>query len=135
MSHSLNLPRGGAIVYRVALWCPELISHVFAVCTPYWPPSDRFETLDQTVKRRYSSFKYQQHFSSGEIEEAIQSRNEIGHFLNGAYGGRGPNREVGMRMDDRVYLEHLAKLRPTSLLTEKVCRSLQFGLPNVVGTV
>ena len=112
---------GGAIVYRVALWCPGLISHVFAVCTPYFAPNtDKFETLDQPVKKRYKSFKYQQHFASGDIEEAVQSRSEIRQFLNGAYGGRGPNREMGMRMDDRVYLEHLAKLAPTPLLTEKV---------------
>lgn len=87
------------------------------------------------VKKRYSAFKYQQHFESGEIEEAIQSRNEIRQFLTGMYGGRGPNREIGMRTDDRVYLEHLHKLAPSILLTKKVRDRFLFPLLDIYSPV
>ena len=47
--------QGGAIVYRIALWYPNLVTSIFAICTPYHAPSKSFtplETLVQTAKKQ-----------------------------------------------------------------------------------
>jgi pimeloyl-ACP methyl ester carboxylesterase len=45
---------GGAVVFRVALHYPKLVSAVFSVCTPFTPPRKMF--IDATV---LPNFKYQ----------------------------------------------------------------------------
>ncbi|KAI9877118.1 MAG: hypothetical protein M1830_004742 [Pleopsidium flavum] len=110
---------GGAIVYRVALWYPDFVTHLFSVCTPYWVPSKDYKPLEELVKTRLPNFKYQLQLASGEIEKAISSREQIKQFLNGLYGGRGPNGEVGFIPEQGVLLQNLPKLKPTRLLGEK----------------
>ena len=110
--------RGGAIVYRAAQYHPTLITHLFSICTPYFPPSRAYEPLHLLVAHRLPNFGYQEHFASGELEEALQSRAEIKHFLNGMYGARGPNGEVAFDATKGVFLANLPKLGMNKLLTE-----------------
>jgi soluble epoxide hydrolase/lipid-phosphate phosphatase len=114
----LPTPRGGAIVYRAAQYHPTLISHLFSICTPYFPPSPVYEPLHVLVNNRLPNFRYQQHFASGELEEHLQSHAEIKSFLNGMYGGRGPNGQVAFDATQGVFLENLPQLRMTPLLTD-----------------
>ncbi len=109
--------RGGAIVYRFAQYYPQLVSHLFSICTPYFPPSPAYEPLHILVNKRLPNFRYQQHFASGELEEVLQSKSDIKAFLNGMYGARGPNREVAFDAEKGVFLEHLGKLGATPLLS------------------
>ena len=112
--------RGGAIVYRVALWYPDFVTHLFSVCTPYWVPSKDFKPLEELVKTRLPNFTYQLQLASGEIEKHISSKEQIKQFLNALYGGRGPNGEVGFVPEQGVLLQNLPKLNPNRLLSEKV---------------
>jgi len=116
----LILLRGGAIVYRVALWYPALVTHLFSVCTPYWAPSKDFKPLEELVKTRLPNFAYQLQLASGEIEKQVSSKEQIKQFLNGLYGGRGPNGEVGFIPEQGVLLQNLLVLNHTRLLSEKV---------------
>uniref|UniRef100_K3W993 AB hydrolase-1 domain-containing protein n=1 Tax=Globisporangium ultimum (strain ATCC 200006 / CBS 805.95 / DAOM BR144) TaxID=431595 RepID=K3W993_GLOUD len=53
----LNLPRavfvghdwGGNIVYRMCLYHPDRVLAVAGICTPYFPPSDTYVSLDALV--------------------------------------------------------------------------------------
>lgn len=119
----LTSRRGGAIVYRVALWYPDLVTHLFSVCTPYPVPSKEFKPLEELVKTRLPNFTYQLQLASGEIEKHISSKEQIKQLLNGLYGGRGPNGEVGFIPIQGVLLENLPKLSHTRLLSEKVCNT------------
>jgi len=113
--------RGGAIVYRVALWYPELVSVLFSVCTPYWAPTkEKFVTLQDAVKYRIPEFGYQLQLSSGEVEKVIESREEIREFLNAMYGGKGPNGEVGFNPRTGIIFDNLPKLAANPLLSAKV---------------
>ena len=123
----LILPRGGAIVYRVALWYPDFVTHLFSVCTPYSAPSQDFKPLEELVKTKLPNFTYQLQLGSGEIEMHISSKEQIKQFLNALYGGRGPNGEVGFIPAQGVLLENLPKLNPTPLLSEKVRRTRHTG--------
>lgn len=101
------------------MWHPTLITHIFSVCTPFWAPSKTYQSLESVTATRLPNFRYQLQFASGAIESAIRSKQEIREFLNGFYGGIGPNREVGFVAEEGAMLDNLPKLRPTRLLTER----------------
>ena len=106
-------------MYRMALWHPDFVTHIFTVCTPYTPPSKDFVSIETIVKTgRLPNFTYQLHLASGEIEETVKSREQIKAFLNCLYGGSGPNGERGFYVQEGVRFDELPNLRPTKLVDE-----------------
>jgi pimeloyl-ACP methyl ester carboxylesterase len=95
-------------VYRVALYHPSLITHLFSICTPYFAPNSTYTPLRLITRSALPSLTYQHDLTSGAVEESIQSPAEIRSFLNAIYGGRpgpatppGPavlDPEVGLRL-------------------------------------
>lgn len=112
--------RGGAIAYRVALWYPGFVTHLFAVCTPYWAPTRELKSLEELVKTRLPNFRYQLQLASGDIEKVITSRDQLRQFLNALYGGRGPNGEVGFLPQEGLLVENLPRLGPSRVISAKV---------------
>ena len=74
-------------MYRFALWHPDLVTHVFSVCTPYTAPSAHYIALEDVVKQ-LPQFGYQIHLASGDVEQHIQTPEQIRQFLHGMYGGK-----------------------------------------------
>jgi soluble epoxide hydrolase/lipid-phosphate phosphatase len=105
---------GGAVVYRIAMRYPDLVSAVFSVCTPYFPPRDTF--VDMTVA---SNFKYQLHLRGPEVEAQIVGEEKIREFLNVMYGGRGPNGENGFTTSEGCNFAVLPIALPTPLLSKE----------------
>lgn len=97
---------------------PSLVTHAFSICTPYFTPQPRFLDLHTLVATRLPNFRYQIDLASGAIEEAVQSKTEIRAFLNGAFGGRGPNGET-MESKNGIELSALLRLGPSPLLTSR----------------
>ncbi|KAL8717308.1 MAG: hypothetical protein Q9225_005440 [Loekoesia sp. 1 TL-2023] len=115
-----ELARGGAIVYRIALWYPKLVTHVFSICTPYTPPSKSFTSLEEIVRSgRLPNFGYQLQLASGQLENVIQSREQIKQMLNSLYGGRTSNGEPGFDVEHGVYLDRLPHLNHTPLVSKE----------------
>ena len=107
-------------MYRVALWHPELVQYLFSVCTPFQAPvKEKFVNLDDMVKF-LPGFGYQLQLRSGEVEKRLQSKHELRMFLNGMYGGKGPNGELGFDPKTGIIFENLPKLKPTPLLSSEV---------------
>ena len=113
-------------MYRVALWHPELISHLFSVCTPYMAPTKHFVSLEDAVRTVLPQFGYQIHLASGEVEKVIVSKEQIRQFLNALYGGHGPNGEILFSPEKGIIFENLPKIGPSPLLTERVSGSILF---------
>lgn len=111
---------GGAIVYRVAQHHPTLIKAVFSICTPFFPPTDKYEPLGILVQKRLPNFGYQLHFASGEIEAAVQSPAEIRQFLNNMYGGRtpAPDRQPAFDANKGIDLARQARVGKSKLLDD-----------------
>ena len=105
-------------MYRTALWHPQLVSHLFAVCTPYRPPAKTYMPIGAMVETRMPNWGYQIHLASGEVEEHIKSKDEIKQFLNSVYDGRGPNGEAGFSLTKGPLYENLPKLNRTPLMAE-----------------
>ena len=125
----LNTPRvillghdwGGAVVYRIALWHPSLITAVISICTPFARPSKEYLPLEQVVKTLLPNLTYQMQLASGEVEKQVQAlgREGIKMFLNAMYGGTGPNKEVGFVVEKGVLFSNLPLLGATPLLSPK----------------
>ncbi|KAF2735951.1 alpha/beta-hydrolase [Polyplosphaeria fusca] len=111
---------GGAVVWRATLWYPELISHVFAVCTPYTAPHKDYVSLEDLVAGFLPQFQYQIHLASGEVEKSVNSEATIRQFLKGLYGGRGPNGEAAFEPEKGVLAENLPKIGESKLMNGKV---------------
>ena len=108
------------IVHRTALYFPSLVTHLFSICTPYHPPSKSPTPLSQIVASKLPNFGYQLQLASGLVEEKIQSKQEIKHLLNGMYGGKGPNGEVGFEVETGILFDNLPKLQQSRLMSEEV---------------
>ncbi|KAK2070339.1 hypothetical protein P8C59_004840 [Phyllachora maydis] len=109
---------GGFLIWRIALWHPELVRAVFSVCTPYTPPPQGWVPDDQFVKM-LPNFRYQLQFAGPDVEAHIVGKEKLRQLLNGLYGGKGPNGEVGFSTEKGVLLENLGKLGPTALLSSE----------------
>jgi len=107
------------VVWRATLWYPELVTHVFSVCTPFLPPNKHYISLEAIVSGPLPQFGYQIHLSGPEVEAKIKTREQIRQFLNGMYGGRGPKGELLFSPEKGILFENLEKVGKTRLLSEK----------------
>lgn len=106
---------GGATVYRVAQWYPELIAGLFSVATPYNSTSRTFTSTKALAEGKLPNFGYQLQLGSedGVMEKVIGDDEKlVEKFLNGMYGGRTSSRrkfmtpekgiDLGVMKDDEV---------------------------------
>ncbi|KAJ6183977.1 hypothetical protein N7519_005278 [Penicillium mononematosum] len=110
---------GAALAYRIALWHPELVSHLFTVCVPYARPMAQNISIEDLVRSVTPHFAYQLQFKSGEVEKVIRSKDEIRQFLLALYGGRTEAGEFGFDANKGVLLDKIGQLKPSRLLSEE----------------
>ena len=125
MNDKFTVRRGGAVVYRIAMWFPDLVSYLFSICTPFFNVSKEFVPLRKLVDTVLPNFRYQLHLASGDVEKAITSKQQIRTFLSGMYGARGPHGEYGFSVDKGIMLENLPNLGASPLLNERVRLNLE----------
>ncbi|QSZ30050.1 hypothetical protein DSL72_004568 [Monilinia vaccinii-corymbosi] len=105
---------GGAIVYRIALYYPQLITAVFSVCTPFFPPQTQYTPM--TVR---PNFKYQLQLQGPDVEREIVGKEKLGKMLNALYGGRTPEKELAFSVTEGINFSALDHLGPSPLLTRE----------------
>ncbi|KAJ5785380.1 uncharacterized protein N7503_010592 [Penicillium pulvis] len=110
---------GAFLAYRVALWHPDLVTHLFTVCVPYSSPKKDYMPLEEMAHTVMPNFGYQIQFASGELEKVVQSKEEIKQFLTALLGGRTPEKQNGFEAEKGVLLDHLMRLRHSRLLSEE----------------
>nr|QBM06330.1 putative epoxide hydrolase [Tolypocladium sp. CBMAI 1346] len=111
---------GGVVVWRVALWHPELIKAVFSICTPFNAPMKPWVPLEDMIAAgKLTNFRYQLQLKGPDVESAIQGEDKVRQFLNGMYGGSSPDGKLGFSVEEGVHFEALPKLRRTSLLSDE----------------
>ena len=114
---------GGIVVYRVAQWCPDLVSHVFSVCTPYWGPTDQYIPTEVLANGPLPQFGYQLQLSSKDhvVENAVQTSEQIRKFLLGMYGGKPQSKKPFMTPEKGVDLSLINEdIGMTPLLNHEV---------------
>ncbi|KAI9930463.1 hypothetical protein ASPWEDRAFT_461745 [Aspergillus wentii DTO 134E9] len=110
---------GAALAYRVALWHPDLVSHVFTVCVPFTAPTRKYIPLNEFVETIAPHFAYQLQFQSGDLEKAIQTEDDIKRFLSAMYGGKTEEKDVAFYAEYGVVLDNLPRLQPSRLLSDE----------------
>jgi hypothetical protein len=100
---------------------PELVSHAFSVCSLYTAPHKEYHSTEDIVNGRAPQFGYQLQLASPEVESAVQTKEQLRQFLNGMYGGKGPNGEVIFSPEKGVLFENLPKVGKSKLFSDKVC--------------
>ncbi|KAK5664226.1 hypothetical protein OQA88_442 [Cercophora sp. LCS_1] len=107
---------GGAVVWKTAMWYPEIVHAVISVCTPYFAPREAWIAPEDLVKM-LPNFKYQLHLAGPEVEAKIVGEEKLRQFLSALYGARGPNKEAAFTTAQGVVFENLDKLGQSPLLT------------------
>ncbi|KAF9253525.1 hypothetical protein LCP9604111_1051 [Penicillium roqueforti] len=110
---------GAVLAYRVVLWYPELVKHIFTVSVPYSPPMTKNISIEYMVRNLSPHFAYQLQFKSEKVEKAIRSKAEIRQFLIALYGGRTQEGEVGFDANNGVLFDKIGQLKPSRLLSEE----------------
>lgn len=116
---------GGAIVYRVAQWYPQLISAVFSIATPYNATSRTFASTEELANGRFPNFGYQLTFASEEhvMEKTIgDDKKMVEKFLRGMYGGKTSSGRKFLTPEEGVNLSVMKEddVAMTPLLNEEV---------------
>ena len=99
---------------------PELITHVFAVCTPYTAPSEEYMSNEELVNKFLPQFGYQIHLASGEVEKHVNDEQSIRQFLRAVYGGRTPSGETAFDPNKGILFDKLPHIGESKILNGKV---------------
>merc|ERR1711939_507372 len=111
---------GGLIAWRFAAYHPELVEHLFVVCTAYTAPHKDYISTEDLVKGPMPQFGYQLHLASGEIEKVLTTKDHMNAFIRGVYGkARTPQKEVAFSPTKGLLFDKLPKLGPTYIMSEK----------------
>ncbi|KAM0334337.1 hypothetical protein ACHAQA_001362 [Verticillium albo-atrum] len=110
---------GGALVWRIAMWHPELVLGVFSICTPYFPANPRYFSLESLVNSgRLPTFRYQLQFISGDVEEHVKTEDDIRQTLVSIYGGRTADGEFGFSADKGFKFDLYGKIQASPLVDQ-----------------
>lgn len=111
---------GGAVVYRFAQWYPHLVTHVFSVCTPFFPASKTFVPVEDRVRSVLPQFGYQLQFAGPAVEDAIKSDSDLEQFLRGVYGGPTSDGKPLLVPESGVDLSAIGHIGKSPLLDDAV---------------
>lgn len=112
---------GGAMVYRSALWHPELFKGIFSVCTPYIPPATEYVDLADKIEAGITpTLRYQLQFRDPNIDRKLIGSTKIRQLLTALYGGRTPDGKPGFDSYTGLIFENLPDLLPSPLVSEAI---------------
>lgn len=88
---------GGGVVYRAAMWHPELVAAFYCINTPFVPPQAAFADMAHS----WSGFHYQLQFRTSAIQDYLgpvgqQDATRVRKLLNTIYGVTGPTGELAI---------------------------------------
>lgn len=88
---------GGGVVYRAAMWHPELIAAFYCINTPFVPPQAAFTDMAHS----WSGFHYQLQFRTLTIQDYLgpvgqQDAARVRKLLNTIYGVTGPTGKLAI---------------------------------------
>lgn len=110
---------GGALVYRAALYHPELYKGIFSVCTPYFKPVTEYVDLaDQIDAGITPSFGYQLQFRNESLDAELRGTDKIRQVHLALYGGQTPEGELGFDARTGLIFENMPRLGPSPLVRD-----------------
>ena len=94
------------MIFRVAQWHPDLVTHIFSVCTPYFKVHDQYVSVEAMTKTGVPQFGYQLQFGSPDykIEKVVTDETKMRKLLKGFYGGRAQSGKMFMTPEQGIDL-------------------------------
>ncbi|TLD06967.1 hypothetical protein PgNI_11110 [Pyricularia grisea] len=108
---------GAAMVYRTALWHPELVKGLITVTTPYSPPAAQYTDVADMVKAGLTNFGYQVAMRDPAIEAKLQTKDQIRQMLLAMYGAQTPQGQPGFTAEKGLLFDNFASLGSSPLLS------------------
>ena len=109
---------GGAMVYRAALWHPDLYRGIFSVCTPYFPPVTEYVDLKDQIEAGITpTFGYQLQLRDPATDARVRGADKIRQVLLALYGGTTPEGEMGFDSHTGLIWENLPQLGASPLVS------------------
>lgn len=105
---------GGAVVYRMAMYYPDLISAVISVCTPFTQPQKVYRDMADLP-----NFNYQKQLRGKELVENIVGEEKIGQFLAGIYGARSKEGKPTFSVEEGCIFDRLEGMGKSPLVSDE----------------
>lgn len=97
------------------------MTHLFSVCTPYSPPSNRaFIPIEDLVATYLPNFGYQLQFKSEEVEKQVRTKQDIRSFLLAAYNAKTTSGELAINVRKGLLFDKFGDLQMSPFVTEEV---------------
>ncbi|KAI1373236.1 alpha/beta-hydrolase [Hypoxylon crocopeplum] len=107
---------GGDMVWRLAIWYPELFKAIFSITFPYLPlPTEYVDLADEIAAGKFPTLKYQLQFRDPSLDRVFQNATEIRELLVAMYEGTTPEGQVGFTPDGLDF-DVFPRLQPSRLL-------------------
>ncbi|KAJ8132693.1 hypothetical protein O1611_g926 [Lasiodiplodia mahajangana] len=111
---------GGAFVWRMTLYYPQLIRAVFSFCVPYFPPEPVVVSTEELVKAM-PNFRYQLFLADGSVEAAVDSSaSNLLAFMNGNYGGTTPDGDLIFTAEDGIRADRFSTVGPSPIVAKEM---------------
>ncbi|CZR61382.1 related to epoxide hydrolase [Phialocephala subalpina] len=104
---------GGAVVYRMAMYYPKLLSAVFSVCTPFVQPQKQYRAMSDLP-----NFKYQIQLRGPDLVENLKTKEKIGQFLAGIYGAPSKEGKPAFSVEHGCYFDRLDGIGSSPLVSD-----------------
>ncbi|KAI1801121.1 alpha/beta-hydrolase [Daldinia bambusicola] len=107
---------GAGLVWRFAMYYPELFKGIFALTYPFFPPVTEYVDLaDQIANNKSLTFKYQLQLRDPSLDRKFRTEEELRQFLIATHGGATPDGKTGFT-NQGIVLENLPYVQPGPLL-------------------
>ncbi|KAI1478784.1 hypothetical protein K445DRAFT_75983 [Daldinia sp. EC12] len=107
---------GAGLVWRFAIYYPQLFKGIFALTYPFFPPVTEYVDLaDQIKDGEFPTLKYQLQLRDPSLDRKLRSEEEIRQLLIATHGGLTPDGKVGFT-NEGLILENFPYLQPGPLL-------------------
>ncbi|KAJ2999371.1 hypothetical protein NUW58_g9 [Xylaria curta] len=111
---------GGAFVWRMAMYYPQLVRAVFSFCVPYFPPEPVIVSTEELVKAM-PKFRYQLFLADGSVEAAVgHTADNMTAFMNGNYGGTTPEGDRVFTAEHGIHAERFSTVGPSPIVSKKI---------------
>ncbi|KAF3066435.1 Bifunctional epoxide hydrolase 2 [Daldinia childiae] len=107
---------GAGLLWRFAMYYPQLFKGIFALTYPYFPPLTEYVDLADEIKDgKFPTFKYQLQLRDQSLDRHLLSEEVIRQMLIATRGGLTPDGKVGFNTEG-LNFENLPSLQANALL-------------------
>jgi pimeloyl-ACP methyl ester carboxylesterase len=112
---------GAGLVYKVAMWYPDLVKAFFTIAVPYMPPwlglsTDWRDLSDLVADGTFPTLGYQLQWRDPSIDRNFTTPSQISMMFNTVFGGTTPEGAYGYSVSEGFLYDVMPLLGPNPLV-------------------